>query len=579
MPERVPNSSVTSRSASGSGSASGSFTRSWRVLGAVVALSALASCIETPKRRTPNTTTNEPTAGASGASSGGADDGGSSSSLGIELNGAPQYYRVVRLTNAQWAQSVQDILGLSDPSGLEVTFQSPVAGTTDFSNNELLLDVNQRSWADFQTAAEALADQVTASSTALAHVYPGTDSSGFIRAVGRRVYRRPLTSGEVSSYGTLFKTGSAMSGSKSAFAKGAALVLRAMLQSPNFLYRTEFTPSDTSLSGYEIAAKLSLWLRGTTPSDDLLDMAPDLSNANAAAELASVMLDEPGAETVMRQFHGELLHFARFGTISKVGVSSYKTALNAEYEQSSYLFFDKIFSDGLGVKEILTTTTGFMGPGMAKLYGLRQTSSGFSEQDLGPERVGFFSQLPFLTLNGLNGDPDPIHRGAAINFDILCATLGPPAAMLPPIPPLEPNQTNRERITTLTKGCGGSCHGQLINPVGFAFEHFDGMGQYRDTENDGLSIDTSGEYEFSDGTKPFADAGELMQAMADSEQAHLCYAKKLASFSLQRDIVASDEALVRALAQVSRSDSGSVKRVLTELVKTNAFRIHDPGAQ
>jgi hypothetical protein len=200
------------------------------------------------------------------------------------------------------------------------------------------------------------------------------------------------------------------------------------------------------------------------------------------------------------------------------------------------------------------------------------------EQDFGPQRVGFFSQLPFLTLNGLNGDADPIHRGTSINLDILCAPLGPPAADLPPIPALEPNQTNRERISTLTDACGGSCHRKLINPVGFAFEHFDGMGQYRDTENDELPIDSSGAYEFIEGTKTFEDAGGLMQAIASGKQAHLCYAKKLASFSLQRDIVESDLSLVNALAKVSRGADGSVKQVLTELVKNDAFRTHEEGA-
>ncbi len=429
-----------------------------------LSLALLASCSDAPKQSS-----------TSGQAAGG---GASEGSRAIDLSGSPQYYRVVRLTNAQWARSVQDILGLPAPSELEANFQSPVAGTTDFSNNELLLDVNQRSWAEFQTAAETLADQVTASESTLAQVYAGTDSAGFIRTLGRRAYRRPLSTAEVSAYSALFKTGSAMSGSKSTFAKGAALVIRALLQSPNFLYRSELSPAGTPLSGYEVAAKLSLWLRGTSPSDDLLDLAPSLTTADAAAELASAMLDEPTSVAVMRQFHGELLHFARFGTISKVGVPSYRNSrsLNAEYEQSSYLFFDKIFSEGLGVKEILTTTVGFMGPGMAKLYGLRPSASGLIEQDLGPERVGFFSQLPFLTLNGLNGDPDPIHRGVSINLDLLCARLGPPAAELPPIPPLQANQTNRERITSLTKGCGGVCHNQLINPVGFAFEHFDGMG-------------------------------------------------------------------------------------------------------
>jgi len=548
---------------------------------AVSALAALAACANPPKHRPSNSASGgeNGSAGDGAGASAGDGDAGASTSLGIELNGSPQYYRVVRLTNAQWAQSVQDILGLRDPSGLETSFQNPVAGTTDFSNNELLLEVNQRSWADFQAAAEILAQQVTASASSLAQVYPGTDSAGFVRTVGRRAYRRPLSASEITSYNALFKTGSAMSGSNSPFAKGAALVIRALLQSPNFLYRTEFSPDREELSGYEVAAKLSLWLRGTTPSDELLDMAPSLTSADAAAELAGVMLDEPNAAAVIRRFHGELLHFARIGTISKVGVSSYRTSLNAEYEESSYLFFDKIFSEGLGVKDILTTTSGFMGPGMAKLYGLRQTGSGMTEQDLGPDRVGFFSQLPFLTLNGLNGDPDPIHRGASLNFDVLCAKLGPPAAALPPIPPLKANQTNRERITTLTQGCGGTCHDQLINPVGFAFEHFDGMGRYRDTENDGLTIDSSGTYHFSDGAKSFKDAGELMHRMAESQQAHLCYTKKLASFSLQRDIVESDAALVSALAAVSHDQDGSVKQVLTELVKNDAFRTHTPGAQ
>ena len=548
---------------------------SWRSLSSLcvgLSLALIAACANPPKHRAHG----EQTAGASGAA--GASDDGSSSALGIDLRGTPQYYRVVRLSNAQWAQSVQDILMLPDPSGLEQGFQSPVGGTTDFSNNELLLDVNQRSWADFQTAAEALAEQVTAQTSTLARVYPGTDSAGFIRTLGRRAYRRPLTPAEVSSYSTLFRTGSAMSGSKSAFAKGAALVIRALLQSPNFLYRTELSPSSARLNGYEVAAKLSLWLRGTTPSDELLDMAPSLTTPEAAAEVASLMLDEPTAVAVMRKFHGELLHFARFQTISKVGVASYRDALNAEYEESSYLFFDRIFNEGLGVREILTTSSGFMGPGMAELYGFPKPKSGLVEQDLGADRVGFFAQLPFLTLNGLNGDPDPIHRGASINFDVLCAPLGPPSAQLPPIPPLETNQTNRERITTLTKGCGGVCHNQLINPVGFAFEHFDGMGQYRDSENDGLSIDSSGSYDFSDGSQTFSDAAGLMQAMANSAQAHLCYAKKLASFGLQRDIDERDSSLLRALSSVSRNGNGSVKELLSELVKNDAFLRHPEGA-
>ncbi|WP_437595012.1 DUF1592 domain-containing protein [Sorangium sp. So ce1000] len=496
---------------------------------------------------------------------------------GIDMPGKPQYHRFVRITNSQWARSVQVVLNLAAPSSLSDGFEKPVAGTTDFTNNEHLLSVNQRSWGDYQSAAEALAEEVTASDAALAKVYPGTDAAGFIKTVGRRAYRRPLTGTEVAGYTVLFETGAAMSGTKSTFAKGAQLVIRTLLQSPHFLYRTELGEDRKPLNGYEVAAKLSLWLRDAAPSDELLDKAPALTTPEAIAEVAETMLEEPAAAKVMRNFHGELLHFDRYSTISKLGVPSYKESLNAEYEESAYLFFEKIFTEGLGVKEILTSTNGFVGPGMASLYGLAPSGSGIVERDLGPDRVGFFSQLPYLTLNALNEESDSIHRGVSINLDVLCTPLGAPAPNIPPVPPLQPGQTNRERITRLTAGCGGTCHGQLINPVGFAFEHFDGMGQYRDEENGGLPIDSSGVYSFSEGSKSFADAGELMHHMAEGEQAHLCYAKKLASFALQRDVVPSDLPLVATLAEVSRGASGSVKEMMLDLVKNDAFRTRMGG--
>lgn len=498
--------------------------------------------------------------------------------MGIDLPGAPKYYRVVRLTNEQWAKSVQDILKLEQPSGLEADFQKAVAGTTDFSNNELLLDVNQRGWADYQGAAEKLAELATTSDAALARVYAGTDSAGFIKAVGRRAFRRPLTDAEVATYTALFTTGSAMTGSKSTFAKGAALVLRALLQSPSFLYRTELGAAGTPLSGYEVAAKLSLWLRGTAPSDALLDAAETLTSADAVGTQATSLMADAAALGVMREFHRQLLHFDRYAQISKLNVPSYKETLNAEYQESSYLFFDKIFSQGLGLREVLTSTRGFVGPGMAALYGLTSSGSGFVEQDLGPQRAGYFSQLPYLTLNGLNEEPDSIHRGVSLNLDVLCAPLGPPAAVIPPVPPLQPGQTNRQRISTLTSGCGGACHNAMINPLGFAFEHFDGMGQYRDMENGGLPIDSSGAYAFSDGTKMYQDNAGLMQVMGDSEQAHLCYSKKLASFALQRDVIVADLPWLTKLATASRENGGSVKQVMVELAKSDAFRTRLGGA-
>jgi hypothetical protein len=217
-----------------------------------------------------------------------------------------------------------------------------------------------------------------------------------------------------------------------------------------------------------------------------------------------------------------------------------------------------------------------MGPRMATLYGLPTEGSGFVEKELGAERAGYFSQLPFLTLNGINGQPNSIRRGRTLALDVLCSALGPASKGLPSLTEPHEGKTNRQYIDSLTVSCGVTCHNDLINPLGYAFEHFDGMGQFRDAEPGGLPIDSSGSFAFMDGEVDFADNVELMAAMADSQQTHLCYAKKLASYALQRDIVHLDLPLLADLARVS--DAGSTQQVMVELVKSDAFRMRG-GAQ
>jgi hypothetical protein len=506
----------------------------------------------------------------------------------LNLNGSPTYYRVVRLTNDQWTNSVQSVLGLDSPPTQAEGFQNAVSGTTDFTNNELVLDVDSRGWSDYQAAAEALATQVTSDPAKLSKLYAGTDGTGFIASVGRRVYRRPLTAAESAAYQKLFDLGATLSGTQTAFAKGAEVVLEALLQSPNFLYRTELGAVGAPLSGYEMAAKLSLWLRNTTPDDALLDAAAGpgkLDTVAGAAAAAQKLLDDPAAKAVMRIFHGEFLHLGRFANLSKEGVASYNAATtNPELAESSYLFFDKIFSQGLGLKDVFLSTKGFVGPTMAALYGggASAPASGFVERDLDSNRIGYFLQLPFLMLYARPDGPDPIHRGVSMSLDVLCAPLGPFAGEIPPLPQRMPGQTNRMRVDAHTNGCGTVCHNNMINPLGFAFENFDGMGQYRETEMNGsevLPIDSSGSFAFTDGTKSYKNGAELMKVLATDQQTHLCYTKKLASFGLQRDIVEADFPLLTELSSISTSSSGSVKQVMLDLVKQDAFRVRAGGAK
>ena len=108
----------------------------------------------------------------------------------MSLEGAPIYSRFMRLTNAQWARAVQDILALAQPPAAAQELQAAVAGTTDFANNEHVLGVTNALWQSYQLGSEQAAQLVTGSSTGLGAIYGGTDAAGFIRKLGRRAFRR-----------------------------------------------------------------------------------------------------------------------------------------------------------------------------------------------------------------------------------------------------------------------------------------------------------------------------------------------------------------------------------------------------
>ncbi len=522
------------------------------------------------------------TAGGSGGSNGSSGDagegsggtGGEQGGRPLSLEGAPIYTRVQRLTNSQWERAVTDILRFSAPANLSQNFLVPVAGVTEFTNNERVLYVDAQTVLDFEVGAEAAAALATGTPAALEALYSATDAAGFVAELGRRAFRRPLTPEQASKYEAMFALGEELYGA--GFAQGASLVIRAMLSSPHFLYRTELGASGEPLDGYEAASKLSFWLLGTTPSDALLDAAADgeLDDANGLEAVARPMLEEPAALAVMRDFHGQLLELERYRTITKADVAEFSEALNAELLEASSSFVEHIFTQGLGLREFLTSNDAYVGPGLAPLYGLEPPPTGLELVSLGPSRAGYFMQVPFLLLNGLNRVPDSVRRGLTILNDVLCANLPPPRDLVPPVPAPAAGQTNRELLTELTSGCGAVCHGELIGPLGFAFENFDGMGQEQALDN-GKPIDTSGSFAFDDGVKEFADAKELMAILAGNAQVHQCYSKHVSGYALQRDIVESDRPLLEALGAVSQGDS--VKELMVSLVRDPAFRLRQEG--
>jgi hypothetical protein len=515
--------------------------------------------------------------GTGGAGAVGGTGGKPAVVLGVALDGQPVYAHWVRLTHAQWEASVRDLLKLSATPGLASAFEGdPPNGF--FSNNERALEVTNNLWADYQRAAETLAKQVAQDATARARIAPGTDSAGFISTFGRRAYRRDLTPGEKSKYQALFDSAATAYDTTDPFANGVELVITAMLQSPHFVYRSELGEDGAPLSGFEIASKLSFLLRNTTPADELLDAAAagQLDTSAGVVSAAERMLEDPAALEVARRFHSELFGLQRYELIEKNRTlfPDFTDAVKPDIIQADVLFFDRIFSQNQGFREILTSTVGFINAATAPFYDRTATGSGFQEVDLGEERPGFMTRVGFLAYNGTLRDPDPIHRGVDVINRLLCADMIPPADLeILPLPDPVPGQTNRERVTAHTgQGVCAGCHVATINPIGFAFENFDAMGQLRTTDAN-KPVDTSGEYEWPEGPKSFSGAKEFLAQMAESGQPHACFSMHLAEYALARDIGSADAALVTKIQEISLRQQSSEKEAILAVVQDPSFTV------
>jgi hypothetical protein len=503
--------------------------------------------------------------------------GTSGTTLGLTLDGAPIYSRYVRLTHEQWENSVRDLLQLPAAPGLSATFTGDPPGS-NFSNNERRLFMTSGLWSDYETAAETLSQQVTRDATALSRVTGGTTvAATFIRNFGRRAYRRDLTAAEEATYATLFASGATIFASGNAFTDGVQLVIETMLQSPYFVYRMESGAAGQPLTGYEAATKLSYLLRNTMPDNALLDAAKagSLATPEGIAAQAQTMLEAMPARTVFQSFHAELFGIDRYANIEKNTTlfPRFNAAVAADLRAADSQLFDYIFAQGLGFKDLLLSPVAFVNQNTAPLYGMTATGTTFKQVMLGADRPGYFTRAGFLAYNGTLVDPDPIRRGVDIIRRVIGTTnfAPPPGIEIPPLPEPMPGQTNRERVTAFTgKGtCGESCHGNFINPLGFAFENFDAMGQVRTMDNS-KTIDTTGAYPFVDGVQSFTGAPALLTLLASQAQSHQTYSANLAEFVLARDVSEKDRTFINTLGDNSMTTS-SIKQLALAIIKSPAF--------
>lgn len=495
--------------------------------------------------------------------------------------------RAARLSHVEYENTARDLLGAPAVLGVTAGFLPDVTFST-FTNNGGDLAITSAQWGDYQTAAEELARRATLTTAALTSAAGGTlpaDDAGLIAALGRRAFRRPLTSAEHAAYAALFAKGPTYYASQGARLAGARLVLEALLQSPHFLYRLELSGGSgdvVALPATELATRLSYALWQSMPDDALLAAAEDGSLLDPAAYSAQVerMLRDARTGETLQRFHAELLGQSKYADITRSTTlfPEFSVELRESMRQEQVRFIDAIAITGNGsLDQLLTEKSAFVDQRLARVYGLPGTfDDTFQKVALTDgRRGGLFTQVGFLAANATSTESDPIHRGVFLNHKILCAPLPAPPNDVPPLPRPDPAvpKTLRTRITEFTGvgTCGAGCHSTMINPAGFAFEHFDALGRWRDTDN-GLPVDAKDSYSFEGNRRSYDGALELQTAMAAEPMTHDCYAQHWLELLQGRGALKVDEPLVERVGKRSLTEKLPVREVLRLLVESVPFK-------
>ncbi|AKT38762.1 DUF1592 domain-containing protein [Chondromyces crocatus] len=488
-----------------------------------------------------------------------------------------------RLSRAEYDATIRDLFSIESHWGAGFTADTVVNG---FDNNAAALRVSPLLADQARRAADEIAAKALENPGALlsCDVAAGNTACAekLVEDLGRRAFRRPLTDKDKARYTALYETVAAGEG----FLMGVQTVISAMLQSPHFLYRTEIgapveVAGEVQLTQYEIAVELSYMLWGTMPDAELFaaaDAGQLATPAQLEAQARRMLADDRSEEAIMR-FIEQWLDIERLGVVPKDAVTfpEFDMAIRAAMRSETRRFVQHVVREGEGtLTELLTAKYSFVNPELAAFYGMSPGDlgdDGLARVELGgTPRAGIITQGSVLATHARPNSSSPIHRGELIREKLLCQPLPPPPPGLnAQPPPLDPAKTGRERYTEhSTNMACASCH-RLVDPIGFAFEQFDGIGRLRDDDN-GKPLDVSGEIVASTQTDgAFSGTDELTQKLAGSPEVHDCFSLQWMRFGYGVEEDAQLSCTAKAVGEELTASGLKVEDLIVGLVKARHF--------
>ncbi|MEO8128824.1 MAG: DUF1592 domain-containing protein, partial [Bryobacteraceae bacterium] len=356
-------------------------------------------------------------------------------------------------------------------------------------------------------------------------------------------------------------------------------------------------PGIYPLGQYELANRLSYFLWSTMPDEELNRLAEQgkLQDPKVLTSQAERMLDDPRSRTFSSTFIGQWLGTKDLGGRAAPMLTElqafYTPPVAADLRAEPILLFQRILGENRSLLELLSADYTYMTERLVKFYQLEDKFKDFhaTQPQLvkwpDDRRAGVINSGAVMAITSHYRQTSPVLRGAWV-LDTLLGTPVPPPP--PNVPALEPVKCLENCVTEAKTAVGmrqrilnhrvnpacSACH-NLMDPIGFALEHFDWTGRWRDKEFDGSSIDTTGS--LPSGEK-FDGSAELRKVLLDRKDDFLRHLTgKVLGYALGRSLQDGDSCTVQHMADALRNDGYRARTLLREVVLSVPFRNSQGG--
>lgn len=422
---------------------------------------------------------------------------------------------------------------------------------------------------------------------------PQEEGRRIVRDFGRRTFRRPLEEHEFETYVALFDE-ALQAGAP--FDEAIKLPLKAMLMSPHFLFRLEASPESEAsqpIGDYELATRLSYFLWSSTPDDRLLELAGEgkLQENATLSEEVERMLDDPKAERFAEDFVGQWLGTSEVGARVTPSVDDFREDFTMELlddmRAEPVRMFAMLVEENGSVLDLLLGNWTVANDRLARHYGLmkddtERAKDGKSKKD--PGEAGEFRKIVFE--DGRRGGTlgmaavhlatsypnrtSPVLRGGWILETLLGVRVPAPP---PDIPQLKVDKKKKKTVREAlaahreNKTCA-ACH-NLIDPLGFALDHYDVLGRWRDEEGE-AKIDASATLPSGESFEGLAGLKDVLSERRDPYVRHLT--RKVLGYALGRSLEDGDDCTVQLISQTLAKDDYRVRTLVREVALSAPFR-------